>query len=225
MNILLFGKGGQVGWELQRSLSVLGQVTALDFDSQEHCGDFSNPAGIADTVRALRPDVIVNAATTAEDDDLTDLITDGRAYVEAVTGRALLTQTWDYYPKDWPEGNAIRLPFGNLQSVTSVSWKDTDGTETTLTVTTDYLVETNGNQCGRVVLPFSGSWPSGDLYPVNPIKIRFVCGWLTAAAIPKNIKRAVKFAAEDAYYHGDRSAALKPVIDSLLASWRLREEF
>lgn len=62
MNILLLGKGGQVGWELQRSLAVLGDVTALDFDSQEHCGDFSNPAGVADTVRALRPDVIVNAA-------------------------------------------------------------------------------------------------------------------------------------------------------------------
>lgn len=62
MNILLFGKGGQVGWELQRSLSVLGTVTALDFDSTDHCGDFSNPAGVAETVRALRPDVIVNAA-------------------------------------------------------------------------------------------------------------------------------------------------------------------
>ena len=62
MNILLFGSGGQVGWELQRSLSVLGRVTALDFDSSEHCGDFANPDGIAQTVRALRPDVIVNAA-------------------------------------------------------------------------------------------------------------------------------------------------------------------
>ena len=62
MNILLFGKGGQVGWELQRSLSVLGTVTALDHDSTEHCGDFANPAGVADTVRALRPDIIVNAA-------------------------------------------------------------------------------------------------------------------------------------------------------------------
>ncbi|MEI2623250.1 MAG: dTDP-4-dehydrorhamnose reductase [Giesbergeria sp.] len=62
MNILLFGKGGQVGWELQRSLSVLGHVTALDFDSQDHCGDFSNPDGIAQAVRALNPDVIVNAA-------------------------------------------------------------------------------------------------------------------------------------------------------------------
>src|SRR6476646_4586649 len=62
LNILLFGKGGQVGWELQRSLAVLGKVTALDHNSSDYCGDFTNPAGIAETVRALRPDVIVNAA-------------------------------------------------------------------------------------------------------------------------------------------------------------------
>ncbi len=62
MNIVLFGCSGQVGWELQRSLAVLGHVTALDHDSTTHCGDFGNSAGIADTVRALRPDVIVNAA-------------------------------------------------------------------------------------------------------------------------------------------------------------------
>ena len=62
MNILLLGKNGQVGWELQRSLAVLGTVTALGVDSATHCGDFVNPTGIADTVRALRPDVIVNAA-------------------------------------------------------------------------------------------------------------------------------------------------------------------
>ena len=42
MNILLFGKGGQVGWELQRSLAVLGNVTALDHDSTDPCGDFSS---------------------------------------------------------------------------------------------------------------------------------------------------------------------------------------
>ncbi len=62
MKILLLGKGGQVGWELQRSLAPLGTLVALDFDSMDHCGDFANPAGVADTVRALRPDVIVNAA-------------------------------------------------------------------------------------------------------------------------------------------------------------------
>lgn len=62
MKILLFGKDGQVGWELQRSLSVLGEVIALGRGSDGHCGDFSRPEAIAETVRAIRPDVIVNAA-------------------------------------------------------------------------------------------------------------------------------------------------------------------
>ena len=63
MKILLFGKGGQVGWELQRSLAPLGQVIALDFDSTDGlCGDFTNRAGLAGTVRKVRPDIIVNAA-------------------------------------------------------------------------------------------------------------------------------------------------------------------
>ncbi|MFZ4537708.1 dTDP-4-dehydrorhamnose reductase [Propionivibrio sp.] len=63
MKILLFGKGGQVGWELQRSLAPLGQVIALDHDSADGlCGDFTNRAGLAGTVRRVAPDVIVNAA-------------------------------------------------------------------------------------------------------------------------------------------------------------------
>ena len=62
MKILLFGKNGQVGWELQRSLGVLGELVALDFDSQEHSADFSEPDSLAATVRAVRPDIIVNAA-------------------------------------------------------------------------------------------------------------------------------------------------------------------
>jgi dTDP-4-dehydrorhamnose reductase len=62
MKIVLFGKGGQVGWELQRSLAPLGELVALDFDSTDFHADFSQPARLADTVRALRPDVIVNAA-------------------------------------------------------------------------------------------------------------------------------------------------------------------
>jgi uncharacterized phiE125 gp8 family phage protein len=170
-------------------------------------------------------DVIVNAATTAEDDDLTDLITDGRVVVENICRRALLTQTWYYYLDKFPSEDFFKLPFGNLQSVTSVKYKDSDGTETTMTVTTEYIVETNGDQCGRIVLPYGASWPSFTPYPSNPITVEFVCGWTAAASIPKNIKRAVKFAAEDAYYHGNRHEVLKDVINNLLASYRLWEEF
>lgn len=62
MHILLLGARGQVGWQLQRSLGVLGAVTALDRRSAPHCGDLSRPEDLARSVQQLRPDVIVNAA-------------------------------------------------------------------------------------------------------------------------------------------------------------------
>lgn len=61
MRILLFGKNGQLGWELQRSLAPLGEVIALGTHDQP-CADFNRPSDVAATVRALAPDVIVNAA-------------------------------------------------------------------------------------------------------------------------------------------------------------------
>ena len=106
MNILLLGKNGQVGWELQRSLALLGQVTALDFDSSAHCGDFSQPDKVAETVRALRPQVIVNAAAhTAVDKaesepelaQLLNATTPGVLAQEAVkTGALLVHYSTDY---------------------------------------------------------------------------------------------------------------------------------
>lgn len=68
MKILLLGARGQVGWQLQRSLSVAGVVTALDRTGQSAssgqplCGDLAQPDALARTLQALRPDVVVNAA-------------------------------------------------------------------------------------------------------------------------------------------------------------------
>ncbi len=121
MNILLLGKNGQVGWELQRSLALLGQVTALDFDSSEHCGDFSQPDKVADTVRALRPQVIVNAAAhtgvdkAESEPDLAQLLnatTPGVLAQEAAkTGALLVHYSTDYVfdgsgSRQWTESDA-----------------------------------------------------------------------------------------------------------------------
>jgi dTDP-4-dehydrorhamnose reductase len=63
MKILLLGKNGQVGWELQRALAPLGDVVALDFDSPGPLSaDFTRPESLAATVRAVAPRIIVNAA-------------------------------------------------------------------------------------------------------------------------------------------------------------------
>ena len=69
MKILLFGKDGQVGWELQRALAPLGELIAMG----EHQADFENVAHIRQLVRQIHPDVIVNAAAyTAVDKAETD---------------------------------------------------------------------------------------------------------------------------------------------------------
>ena len=69
--ILLLGKNGQVGWELQRSLAPLGELIALDRHPCPHphdphapplCGDLADLEALARTVQQLRPQVIVNAA-------------------------------------------------------------------------------------------------------------------------------------------------------------------
>lgn len=65
MKILLLGKNGQVGWELQRSLAPLGELVTLDRTGDAArglCGDLQDLDGLRETVRTLRPDVIVNAA-------------------------------------------------------------------------------------------------------------------------------------------------------------------
>jgi len=177
--------------------------------------------------------VLLNEAETAEDDLLTAIIQAAREHVEDITRRALLTQTWYYYLDEFPGEDFIRVPFGNLQSTDlSIKYKDSDGTETTMTVTTDYLVETNGEGVGRIVLPYGISWPSATLYPSNPITIEFKCGWTAAASIPSKIRAAIKMLCENMFNHRDakESQAQGNVTDNrtvtrLLASARLWDEF
>ena len=70
MKILLLGKNGQVGWELQRALQPLGEVIALDRQANPEgwCGDVANFAEISKAFEQIRPDIVVNAtAYTAVD--------------------------------------------------------------------------------------------------------------------------------------------------------------
>lgn len=154
--------------------------------------------------------IMVWQPNVSDDDLLNDKISAARMEVEKDTNRKLITQTWDYCPQKWPDGDRIKIPFGNLQSVTSVKWKDSAGTETTLVANTDYVVVPNGNQCGFVGLPYQGSWPSGTLYPFNPITIRFTCGYgATAASVPISARQAIRAKAVNLYLNnGDDSVGV-----------------
>jgi len=122
VRILLFGKNGQVGWELQRSLSPLGEVIALDSKSEDYCADFTNLSGLAETVRQIAPDIIVNAAAhTAVDkaeteQELAQIINAGA--VAVLAQEAKLLDAWlIHYSTDYVFAGHGAKP-----------WKETDST-------------------------------------------------------------------------------------------------
>ena len=122
MKILLFGKSGQVGWELQRSLAFMGELVALDVNDQELCGDFTHPDSIIQTIHSVSPDVIVNAAAyTAVDkaeseSELADTINTQAPEILAQESRKL--GAWlIHYSTDYVfDGNGVK------------PWKETDPT-------------------------------------------------------------------------------------------------
>lgn len=61
--ILLFGRNGQVGWELERVLATRGRLISLERSGADGLtGDLTDADGLRETIRRIRPDVIFNAA-------------------------------------------------------------------------------------------------------------------------------------------------------------------
>lgn len=136
---------------------------------------------------------------TTEDSLLDDLLRSAREWCEGYTGRALGGQTLELLLDAFPESEIV-LPCPPLVSVTSIKYKDSAGTETTVS-TSDYIVDAD-SVLGRVVPAYGVSWPTFTPYPVNPIRIRFTCGY-TPATAPASVKDAIKLRAGLGYVSRD----------------------
>lgn len=134
---------------------------------------------------------------TAENANLTDLIKSARKYCEEYTRRALAPQTIELYIDYFYY--AINLPKPPITSVTSIKYTDCAGVETTI-VPTEYIVDTVN---GRIVPAYGKAWPSFTPYPINPIKITYIAGYVTA---PETIKQAMKLLIGDWYIHREATA-------------------
>ena len=125
MKILLLGKNGQVGWELQRALAPLGEVMAFDRRS-EPAADLAQPESLAALVRSVRPDVIVNAAAhTAVDkaESEPDLAQTVNAVAPAVLAReaAALGAWLVHYSTDYVFDGSGTAPWAESSAVAPLS--------------------------------------------------------------------------------------------------------
>lgn len=124
----------------------------------------------------------VPATNTTGDALLNVLIATVRQAAETILKRYLITQTVDLYLDEFPCWE-ISLP--PLQSVTAITYFDTDGVEQTL-ASNRYLVDNSGKPA-RITPVYGNVWPSAR-YQNNAVKIRFLAGYGAAADVPQCIK-------------------------------------
>lgn len=163
MSILLLGKNGQVGWELQRSLSVLGEVVAV---GRSEC-DLIDANAIRTLVRDIQPEVIVNAAAyTAVDKAESEpelarainTVAPGVLGEEAAELGALVV----HFSTDYVFDGALERPYlesdaSNPQSVYGLTKRDGEialatATEQHLILRTSWVVGVHGNNFAKTIL-------------------------------------------------------------------------
>ena len=126
---------------------------------------------------------------TEDNDYIDSLVTVARQYCEGFQARKYITQTLELTLDRFPSG-AIELPYPPLISVTSVKYTNSAGTETTMTETDEYLVDSDSN-VGHVYRPYNVLWPTFTPAPRNAVRVRYVAGYGGASDVPTIIKQAM----------------------------------
>lgn len=123
----------------------------------------------------------VDSDLTADDALLTSIIIAVRMAAEKETKRSLMPQTWELTQDAFTPVLLLRRP--PVVSITSIKYLDTAGALITL-AGADYTLDTSSDfKVARVVPAYGTVWPSTYQY-INAVRVRYLTGYLTAAAVP-----------------------------------------
>lgn len=175
-------------------------------------GPAGEPVSLAEAKAHLRVDL-------ADDDAMiTRLIAAAREWVEAQTGRALMTQTWRVTQDAWPEGAALSLVRPPVQAVTSVRTIGAAGVAT-IWAGSNYALSF-GAEPQRLVR-LVDAWPSPGRSQAG-IEIDLTCGYGSAATdVPAPLRQAVLMKVARMYEaRGDDPGETPDEAAALLAPFR-----
>ncbi len=131
--------------------------------------------------------LFIRYTQSLQNDVITALITAARRYVEKWTNRTLVTTTYEYYAENFC--NEIQIPTSTVNSITSITYVDSNGDTQTL-ASTVYGFD-NVSPINTVYLLPEQSWPGVQVQP-NAVKITFPAGFGAATAVPEDVKTAIK---------------------------------
>lgn len=141
------------------------------------------------TIAEARKHVELPAGYTKHDDHLARLVKAARQRAEAMTGRQICTATWDLFLDSFDyDEQCFYLPKPPLQSVTSITYVDTNGATQTWS-SANYTVSVS-REPGRVSLAYGVAYPS-IRFQSDAVRVRYVAGYGVAAAVPDALKEAI----------------------------------
>lgn len=166
------------------------------------------PLTVAEAKAHLRVD------HTTDDSYIESLIKAARVTCENLQNRAYITQTRKLYLDDFPGVNCpIELPFAPLQSVSSLTYVDTDGTTQTW-ASSNYQVDAKA-QPGTLEPVDGVTYPL--VYPNkrNAVIITYICGYgATSASIPESMRHAMRLLISD-WYNQREDTVIGNIVNSI----------
>lgn len=176
----------------------------------------------------LRVDGLTVSPPSDEYNLIVSLMKSARLYLEGkdgILGRALVTQTWDMYLDEFPDCGCIEVPLPPLQSITSIYYTDTAGTEQLLDASM-YVVD-NVTEPARIRPAYGQVWPLTRCQ-MNAVRIRLIAGYGNAIAVKEPIKQAMKLIIGHWYEHreevivGNQMMTVPMAVDALCAPYRIQ---
>ncbi len=161
------------------------EMHEIQYDFKVSAAPAVEPVTLAEAKEHIHPGL----ADASQDVYITKLIIGARQSAEFTTHRQIITATLLLTMDRFPD--VIRLPAPPAQSVTTVSYVDTDGDTQTLVEDTDYQVELD-SEPGRIAPFFNTDWPT-TREQMGAVTVKWVAGYGAAADVPEGLKNAINY--------------------------------
>jgi len=177
-------------------------------------------APTGDVVTTAEAKAYAKVLHTAEDTLIDSLVDTAESLVEQICDRQLLQATYDFTFDHWPSADdEFEIPFAPTSSITHIKYIDENGDEQTLDPSV-YVASTDVDPA-QIYLAYGQSWP-GLRAQRNAVTVRAVVGYANAAAIPEQIKTAIKIAVTAWLENREGCQELPPAAEHLINRYRFR---
>lgn len=169
-------------------------------------------------------DIEKYAPYSTEDDLITACIAAATEFTENLCG-PLVSKVYDGYLDEWPDSDTLTIPMPRGTAITSIGYYPIDELTATTYAATNYLTDFV-SLYSRVKLKTASDWPSDELREINAVVIRLTAGYANAAAVPYELKAAIKLLAAHLYENRepviikDQPYTLPMGYESLIANYR-----